>query len=217
MQIFWEITGYYERLADDGRTITKTSLANLLTDLRAIATDQKRHHLPAVHQSFGLNFLPVNAMTHLMQLTSGLSPLLSDQTLHPLVQNPSDLTSQQFRCRFVSTQLTRNFVNNLEYDDPQIPSNFGDRCAGTYQLLLKNVSDPIIQNAQTEAVNNLSQFMQNHRLEVLNFALRSKNPELFAIPLDKDCIAWIHPSELHQSLQQALKILRHPSENVAVS
>jgi phosphatidylserine/phosphatidylglycerophosphate/cardiolipin synthase-like enzyme len=217
MQIFWEITGYYERLADDGRIITKTSLANLLTDLRAIATDQKRHHLPAVHQSFGLNFLPVNAITHLMQLTSGLSPLLSDQILHPLVQNPSDLTSQQFRCRFVSTQLTRNFVNNLEYDDPQIPSNFGDRCAGTYQLLLKNASDPIIQNAQTEAVNNLSQFMQNHHLEVLNFALRSKNPELFAIPLDKDCIAWIHPSELHQSLQQALKILRHPSENVAVS
>jgi hypothetical protein len=219
MQIFWEVTGYYERLADDGRTITKTSLANLLTDLQAIATDQKRYHLPAVHQSFGLNFLPINAMTHLMQQTTGRSPLLADQTLRPFIQNPGDLKSQQFQYRFVSTQLSKNFAKNLESDDPQIPNDFGDRCVGTYQyeLPLKNVSNSIIQNAQTEAVNNLRQIIQNHRLEVLNLALRGKNPELFAIPLDNDCTAWVQPTELHQALQQALKILRHQFENIAVS
>ena len=65
MQIFWEVTGYYERLADDGRTVAQTSLANLLTDCRAIATDQKRYHLPAVHQSFGLNFLPERGTSEL--------------------------------------------------------------------------------------------------------------------------------------------------------
>jgi len=102
MQIFWEITGYYERLAGDGRTVTKTSLANLLTDLRAISTDQKRYHLPAVHQSFGLNFLPINAVTHLIQQTSGRVPLLADQTLRPFIQNSSELTSQQFKYRFVT-------------------------------------------------------------------------------------------------------------------
>jgi len=219
MQIFWEVIGYYERLADDGQTITKTSLANLFTDFRAIATDQKRYHLPAVHQSFGLNFLPVNAVTHLMQQSLGRSPLLADQTLRPFLQNLNDLRSQQFQYRFVSTHLTKNFAKKLEFDDPQIPRDFGDRCVGTYQyqLPLKNVSNPIIQNAQTEAVNNLRQFMQNHRLEVLNFALRSKNPELFAIPLDNDCTAWVQPTELPQTLQQALKILRHQSQNVAVS
>lgn len=215
MQIFWEITGYYERLAGDGRTVTKTSLANLLTDLRAISTDQKRYHLPAVHQSFGLNFLPINAVTHLIQQTSGRVPLLADQTLRPFIQNSSELTSQQFKYRFVSTQLTRNFAKNLEYDDPQIPSNFGDRYEGTYQyeIPLKNVSNPTIQNIQTEAINNLRQFIQNHPLKALNLVLRSKNPELFAIPLPNNCTAWLQPNELHQALQRAIHILRSESEN----
>jgi hypothetical protein len=214
MQIIWEVAGYYERLADDGQTITKTSLANLLTDLRAIATDQKRYHLPAVHQSFGLNFLPVNAMTHLMQQTSGRSPLLAEQTLRPFIQNPSELTSQQFQYRFVSTKLTSNFAKNLEPDDPQIPSNFGDQCEGTYQVLLKNISNPIIQKVQAEAVNNLHQFIKTQTVELLNLALRSKNPELFAIPLPNDCMAWLQLNELHQALQRAIHILRNESENI---
>lgn len=209
MQIFWEVTGYYERLADDGRTVAQTSLANLLTDCRAIATDQKRYHLPAVHQSFGLNFLPINAVTHLMQQTSGRIPLLADQTLRPLLQNPNSLGSQQFLYRFVNTQLT----SNLEPDDPQIPNDFGDRCEGTYQILLKDVSNPVIQNVRTEAINNLRQFRQNHPLEVLNLALRSNNPELFAIPLPNDCTAWLQPKELDQALQRAIYILRNESEN----
>lgn len=215
MQIFWEITGYYERLADDGQAVAKTSLVNLFEDFRAIATDQKRYYLPAVHKSFGLDFLPVNAVTHLMQQTLGRSPLLADQTLRPFIKNSSELTSQQFKYRFVSTQLTTNFAKNLEPDDPQIPSNFGDRCAGTYQYLLplKNISDPIIQNTQIEADRNLREFMQNHRLEVLNLALRSKNPELFAIPLPNDCTVWLQPNELHQSLQRAIHTLRNESEN----
>ena len=214
MQIFWEVTGYYERLADDRQTVSKTSLANLLTDLRAIATDQKRYHLPAVHQSFGLNFLPVNAVTHLMQQTSGRSPLLADQTLRPFIQNPSELTSQQFQYRFVSTKLTSNFAKNLEPDDPQIPSNFGDRCVGTYQLPLKNISNPIIQKVQAEAAKHLHQFMQTRPLEVLNLALRSKNPELFAIPLPNDCTAWVQSTELHQALQQSIKILRNSTKTI---
>lgn len=219
MQIFWEVMGYYERFADDGKTVTKTSLTNLLNDFHAIATDQKSYHLPTVHQSFGLNFLPVNAITHLMQQTSGRSPLLADQTLRPLVQNPIDLKPQQFRYRFVSTQLTRNFAKNLEYDDPQIPSNCDDHCAGTYQyeLPLKNVSNLIIQNVQTEAINNLRQFMQNCRLEVINLALCSKNFELFAIPLDNDCTAWVQYSELNETLQQAIKLLRNQTENIVLS
>ena len=211
MQIFWEVIGYYERLADDGRTITKTSLANLLTDLRAIATAQKRYHLPAVHQSFGLKFLPINAMTHLMQQTTGRSPLLADQTLRPLVQNSSDLTSQQFQYSFVSTQLTE--PRNLEPDDPQIPSDFGDRCEGTYQVLLKNISNPIIQKLQVEAVNNLRQFIKTQAVELLDLALRSKTPEIFAIPLPNDCTAWLQLNELHQALQRAIYILRNKSES----
>ena len=213
MQIFWEVTGYYERLADDGQTIAKTSLANLLTDLRAIATDQKRYHLPSVHQSFGLNFLPVNAMTHLMQQTSGRSPLLADQTLRPFIQNPSDLKSQQFQYRFVSNQPTRNFTKKLASDDPQIPSDFGDRCEGTYQVLLRKTSNSIIQKVQAEAVTNLNQFIKTEPVAVINLALRSRNPELFAIPLPNDCTAWIQPIELHRALQRTIHILRNESTN----
>jgi hypothetical protein len=211
MQIFWEVIGYYERLADDGNTFPRISLANLLTDIQAIATDQKRYHIPAVHKSFGLNFLPVNAVTHLMQQTAGRSPLLADHTLRPLVQNSSDLTSQQFQYSFVSTQLTE--PRDLEPDDPQIPSDFGDRCEGTYQVLLKNISNPIIQKVQAEAVNNLRQFIKTQTVELLNLALRSKNPELFAILLPNDCMAWLQLNELHQALQRAIHILRNESEN----
>lgn len=214
MQIFWEVTGDYERLAAEGTTVSKTSLANLFTDLRAIATDQKRYHLPAVHQSFGLDFLPVNAVTHLMQQTSGRSPLLADQTLRPFIQNSSELTSRQFRYRFVSTQLEPDDFT-LEPDDPQIPRDFGDRCSGTYQYKfpLKTVSNSIIQNAKTEAVNNLRQFIKTQTVELLNLALRSKNPEQFAIPLPNDCTAWLQPHELHQALQRAIHILRNEFEN----
>jgi hypothetical protein len=213
MQIFWEVTGYYERLTDGAKTVSKTSLANLFTDLRAIATEQKRYHLPAVHQSFGLNFLPVNAVTHLMQQTSGRSPLLADQTLRPFIQNPSDLKSQQFQYRFVSNQPTRNFTEKLESDDPQIPSDFGDRCEGTYQVLLRKTSNSIIQKVQAEAVTNLNQFIKTEPVAVINLALRSRNPELFAIPLPNDCTAWIQPIELHRALQRTIHILRNESTN----
>jgi len=213
MQIFWEVTGYYERLAAEGTTVSQTSLANLFTDLRAIATDQKCYHLPAVHQSFGLNFLPVNTVTHLMQQTLGRSPLLADQTLRPFLQNPNDLRSQQFKYRFVSTHLTNNFTKKLEFDDPQIPRDFGDRCEGTYQIPLKNVSNPVIQNIRTEAINNLRGFIQTQTILVINLALRSNNSELFAVPLPNDCTAWVQLNELHEALQQAIRILRRESEN----
>ena len=213
MQIFWEITGHYECLADNGKPAA-TSLANLLTDLRAISTDQRRYHLPAVHQSFGLNFLPVNAVTHLMQQTSGRSPLLANQTLRPFIQNRNDLASQQFQYRFVSKSLNGNFVKNLEPDDPQIPQGFGDRCEGTYQVLLENSSDPIIQKVEAEAAENLRQLVQNCPLEVLNLALHSKDPELLSIPLSDNCTAWIQPTELPQALQEASKILRDQSGNI---
>jgi phosphatidylserine/phosphatidylglycerophosphate/cardiolipin synthase-like enzyme len=213
MQIFWEVKGYYERLTDGEKTVSKTSLANLFTDLRAIATDQKRYHLPAVHQSFGLNFLPVNAVIHLMQKTSGRSPLLADQTLRPFIQNPSDLKSQQFQYRFVSTQLSKNFAKNLESDDPQVPNDFGDRCAGTYQILLKNTPNSIIQKVQAEAVTNLNQFIKTEPLAVINLAFRSRNPELFAIPLPNNCTAWIQTIELHRALQRTIHILRNKSTN----
>ena len=209
MQIFWEVTGYYERLSAEGTTVSKTSLANLFTDFRAIATDQKRYHLPAVHQSFGLNFLPVNTVTHLMQQTLGRSPLLADQTLRPFLQNPNDLRSQQFQYRFVSTQLTQR----LEPDDPQIPRDFGDRCEGTYQIPLKNVSNPVIQNIRTEAINNLRGFIQTQTILVINLALRSNNSELFAVPLPNDCTAWCKPTQLPQALQRSIHILRNESAN----
>jgi len=59
----------------------------------------------------------------------------------------------------------------------------------------------------------LRQFIQNHPLKALNLVLRSKNPELFAIPLPNNCTAWLQPNELHQALQRAIHILRSESEN----
>jgi len=217
MQIIWEITGYYERLTNDRETVLPTSLENLFTDFRAIATHQKRHHLPAVHQSFGLDFLPVNSVTHLMQQTLGRSPLLADQTLRPFIQNPSNLTSQQFRYQFITTQLSKNFAINLASDDSQIPQDFGDRYTGIYSIELKNTSSSTIQSIRTEAKNSLIQFVRDEQIEVINLALRSQNTELFSIPLAKSCTAWIKLTELHQNLQQAIKILRNKLDNIAIT
>ena len=211
MQIIWELTGYYERLTDDGKTLPQTSLTDLLTNFRAIATHQKRHHLPAVHQSFGLNFLPVNSVTHLMQQSSGRSALLADQTLRPFVQDINNLTSHQFCYRFVTTRLSKNSVINLKPDDPQIPQDFGDRAEETYLFELKNASSPI----RIEAKNYLIQRIQENQLEVIHLAIRSQNSALFAIPLPKNYTAWIKTTELSQNLQQAIKILSNKSPSIA--
>jgi len=209
MKIIWEVEGRYERLNEGNQQTQKTSLTSFVNDFHAIATHQKHHYLPAVHQSFGLDFLPVNAVMHLMQQASGRSPLLTDQMLRPHLQSPDELALRNFRYRFVTTKLPQNFAINLQFDDPQLPQDLGDLCQGTYQIELRNSSNPILQAIQTEAKNNLVEFVKHHQLQVINHALRSQNFELFPIPLRSNCTAWIKPTELDQTLQKTIRILRN--------
>ena len=217
MYIVWEVAGYYERFADEGEALSQTSLVSLFTDLRVIATQQKRHSLSTFHQSFGLNFLPVNTLTHLIHKTSRRSPLLAEQTLYPQIQNPESLLSQKLQCRFVTTQLIENFAINLKHDDVEIPDNFIDRYVSSYRIKLGDVSNALTQDIQIHAINELEQFVKNHPVEVLNFALSSINPKLFSIPLSNGFIAWLDLNDLEASLQQALQILRNTEETALLS
>lgn len=217
MQIICELIGYYECLANDGKSAPQTSLINLLTDLHAIATHQHRHYLPAVHQSFGLNFLPINTLTHLMQQTSRRSPLIAEKTLRPLIQASSNLESHQFQFRFVSTEPIKNFIINLAPDDPQIPLDFGESFAGVYYIELDNISDPLIQDIQAEAVAEVNQFIETNPYEILNLSFSSINLELISVPLTNNSIVRLHLSELPQFLQQAIRALRNGTEAVPLT
>lgn len=218
VKIIWEVMGYYERVLEDSTAIAQTSVSDLLTDLRTIATYHKQHHLPQVHQSFGLGFLPINTIPDLIQQTSGCSPILTDQVLRPVVRDPNQLKPQRFRYQFVTTGLDKNFKIQIKPEDDQIPRNFVyHRCDGSYEIELSKIKNPIIETIKNEAIDHLRQLIKNQPIEVINFALTSKTPDIFTISLPNDCTAWIKTNKLNKSFQQAIEILRNQTENDASS
>ena len=168
MKIIWKLTGYYEWITQDGNSnlaIQNSSLADLLTDLQAIATQQKQYQIATIHQSFGLGFLPKHTLTYLLQYNSARSPLMNERTLCPLLQNPkdSDLVSntKRFSCQFTTTQLPQNFRLPLSFDDSQIPvRNTGDRAMGTYRITIENQPNQRLQTTRNQAIQELQQFIK---------------------------------------------------------
>jgi len=212
VEIIWEVTGYYDRLADNGEVVAQTSLSNLVTNLRAIATYQKRHFLPTIHQSFGLSFLPDRSLAPLMRQVSGYSSLIANDILCPLVKNIENLRSQQFIYRFTTTHLSQNFRISLDSEDRQIPFKSFDhrnRCQGSYEIKLSPDSrNSFIQNIYTEAIQNLNQFIRNNQIQVIHQVLFSRDSSLFSISLPQNCTAWIQFQQLPQIFQRSISILR---------
>ena len=223
MKIIWKVTGYYEWIPQGGNSTStreKTNLADLLTDLQAIATQQKQYQIATIHQSFGLGFLPKHTLTHLLQYNSVRSslrsPLMNERTLCPLLQNPadSDFASkvQRFSCQFTTTQLPQNFKFPLSFDDPQIPSrNTGDQAMDTYRITIENQPNQRLQSIRNQAIQELQQFIKTRYLDFLHIALKPLSSDFsISLPLSNNCTALVQLRELPTDLQQAIKYLRKP-------
>ncbi|MBD2152461.1 hypothetical protein H6F44_20405 [Pseudanabaena sp. FACHB-1277] len=223
MKIIWKVTGYYEWIPQDGNSnlaAQNSSLADLLTDLQAIATQQKQYQIATIHQSFGLSFLPKHTLTHLLQYNSARSPLrlplMNERTLCPLLQNPTnsdfDSNVQRFSCQFTTTQLPQNFRLPLSFDDPQIPvRNTGDRAIDTYRITIENPTNQRLQTIKNEAIQELKQFIQTRHLDFLHIALKTLSSDFsISLPLSNNCTALVQLRELPTDLQQAIKYLQKP-------
>ncbi len=223
MKIIWKLTGFYEwipQCENSNFTKEQSNLADLLTDLQAIATQQKQYQIATIHQSFGLGFLPKHTLTHLLQYNSARSPLrsplMNERTLCPLLQNHvnSDLDSNtpRFSCQFTTNQLPQNFRLPLSFDDPQIPArNTGDRAMGTYRITIENQRNQQLQNIKNQAIQELQQFIKTRYLDFLHIALKTLSSDFsISLPLSNNCTALVQLRELSTDLQQAIKYLRKP-------
>ncbi len=219
MKIIWKLTGYYEWIPQDGNSNLakqQSNLADLLTDLQAIATQQKQYQISSVHRKFGLSFLPEHTVTHLFRYNSnqsGLtSSLMNERTLYPLLQETVDLKPTKFSCQFATRELSQNFRFPLSFDDPQIPvRNTGDRIEGTYRITITNQPNQRLQNVRNQAIQEVQQFIKTRYLEFLRIALRNVDPDSsISLSLSNDCTALIEIHELSINLQQAIKYFHKP-------
>lgn len=222
MKIVWKLTGYYEWLTqneDSANVQQSTSLGDLLTDLQAIATQQKQHQISSLHQSFGLNFLPDHTLTHLFRYNlNHSSSLMNERTLYPLPQEIIDLQTTRFSCQFVSTKLAQNFRIPLTFDDLQIPvKDKGDQIEGTYRITIENQSR--LQNIKNQAFQELQRFIQTNPLGFLHYALNTLNSNDLTINsndltinLSNDCTAILLITELSVDFQQAIRFLKNISK-----
>ncbi|MCM1982029.1 phospholipase D-like domain-containing protein [Lyngbya confervoides] len=216
MKISLDITGYYERFTNSGDILQKTSLKSLLRDLHQIASDNRRYCLSSVHQSFGLNFLSMDSLTHLMRHYSDEALLMTDYLLRPLIKDSGGPVSRKFSYRFIPNEWN-NFVIDLVPDDPQIPIFISDRQEGNYQLLLEENLGTPVRTYRLEAIRNLEELFHKHPEKVLRLALRSLNLEEFPIDLPNNCTAWLSVSDLPSNLRQDINQIKNQEESPSLS
>lgn len=221
VKIILEVMGYYERFLEDGTEIPRTSLDSLIHDLRVISTHQKYYHIGTVQKLFGLDFLPIQAVTDLIQKASEQSPLLTDQMLRPLVKKSQNFNLNRFSYRFVTQNLEpKNFRIPLDDQNPTIPENFShyDRHPGVYKLdLEKYAKSSTLQAIRNESIHNLEQFIHNKTSDFIEIFLNGATQNQVSIPLPKNCTAIMDIDELEPTLRSALNVLQGQADDKAAS
>jgi phosphatidylserine/phosphatidylglycerophosphate/cardiolipin synthase-like enzyme len=213
MKLQIQLSGTFHRLLLTGTESISISLGDLMREVQALATQNRRRTPQLLRQSFGLDFIPESVLINLCKQANGIiqdHELYQVPSLKLLQPLHSQLNNQNINTYFY--QFTSKEVNlQLTPDDPQIPIFTGNisEQTGIYNLTLEKPNYPGLDNDYAQTIwNNSRDYWENlTNIEKIKYALQSRDLNNFYINYQQIKI-WLSIQELPLELRSAITFLR---------
>jgi phosphatidylserine/phosphatidylglycerophosphate/cardiolipin synthase-like enzyme len=213
MKLQIQLSGTFHRLLLTGTESISISLGDLMREVQAVATQNRRRTPQLLRQSFGLDFIPESVLINLCKQANGIiqdHELYQVPSLKLLQPLHSQLNNQNINTYFY--QFTSKEVNlQLTPDDPQIPIFTGNisEQTGIYNLTLEKPNYPGLDNDYAQTIwNNSRDYWENlTNIEKIKYALQSRDLNNFYINYQQIKI-WLSIQELPLELRSAITFLR---------
>ncbi|MBA3924022.1 MAG: hypothetical protein H0X31_20925, partial [Nostocaceae cyanobacterium] len=216
MKVQCRLQGEFHRLPLNATDTIPVSLADLINEVQAVATQHRRRSPDLLRQSFGLDFLPKSVLIKLLQQSQGVSreselyQIPSLQLLHPITSNLTSQVANTYRYQFVCPEGTFN----LTPDNPQIPF-FSSRHleqSGFYTVELSQPDYPGLSNEVAKNIwqHALEQWQALTENQIINLALTSLDLNNFSLINHHEYYTknWISLQELPLYLRETISFLR---------
>jgi hypothetical protein len=213
MKLQIQLSGTFHRLLFTGTESISISLGDLMREVQAVATQNRRRTPQLLRQSFGLDFIPESVLINLCKQANGIiqdHELYQVPSLKLLQPLHSQLNNQNINTYFY--QFTSKEVNlQLTPDDPQIPIFTGNisEQTGIYNLTLEKPNYPGLDNDYDQTIwNNSRDYWENlTNIEKIKYALQYRDFNNFCINYQQIKI-WLSIQELPLELRSAIIFLR---------
>ncbi|MDD1413290.1 hypothetical protein MEN41_01105 [Dolichospermum sp. ST_con] len=166
MKLQIQLSGKFHSLLLTGTDKISVSLGDLMREVQAVATQNRRRTPQLLRQSFGLDFIPESVLINLCKQANDLtkeSELYQVPVLKLLQPIESQLNNQAVNT--YSYQFTSKEANlQLTADDPQIPifiSNISEQ-PGIYNLTIEKPNYPGLDHDYVQTIwNDSRDYWQN--------------------------------------------------------
>ncbi|MEB3883244.1 phospholipase D-like domain-containing protein [Lyngbya sp. CCY1209] len=218
MKVQCQLKGTFYRQSSTGEGVSSISLAELLREVQAVATQTQRRTPQLLRESFGLDFVPRSALIELLkqfhQVTdeTELYQLSGLQFLHPQVSQ--NLPEPQFYdYLFVSCDDEDGEVRfSLQPDDRQIPV-FPCQVSeqeGIYTLILTgdrhpSLSPQLSEKIWKEAIETWDNLEDSAKIDYFLTSISSDEAE---VTFSSQLSLTVQFAELPPPLQQAIQFLQ---------
>ncbi len=213
MKVQRQLQGTFHRIQLSGTDSIAVSLVDLIREVQALATQNRRRSPELLRQSFGLNFLPEPVLINLLQQAQGvlreseLYQVPSLQLLHPVKSSFQAQVANTYRYQFVSPEATLIIAP----DDSQLPFLTGNDSeqSGIYTVTLEQpnypgLSDEFAKNIWQQAINYWQILPENRQIHI---ALQSLDSNIFRL-ITPQLEIWISLADLSLDLRAAITFLR---------
>ncbi|NEU71861.1 hypothetical protein PI95_004550 [Hassallia byssoidea VB512170] len=211
MKVQCQLQGTFHRIQLSGTDSIAVSLVDLIREVQAVATQNRRRSPQLLRQSFGLNFLPEPVLINLLQAQGVIREseyqVPSLQLIHPIKSNLKSQVANTYRYQFTCPEATLI----LTPDDSQLPfwtANDSEK-SGIYTVTLEQpnypgLSDEFAQNIWQQAINSWQTLPENRKIHI---ALQSLDSNTFRL-ITSQLQIWISLPDLSLDLRAAITFLR---------
>ncbi|TVP62617.1 MAG: hypothetical protein EA343_10385 [Nodularia sp. (in: Bacteria)] len=218
MKLQIQLSGTFHRLLLSGTNTTPTSLDDLMREVQAVATQNRRRTPQLLRQSFGLDFIPETVLINLckqVQINVNQSELYQIPALKLLQPIKSQL-NHQIANTYDYEFTSREGNLKLTPDDPQIPiftKNISEE-SGIYSITIEQPNYPGLDNKFTQKIWKYSKDYWHDlpKVEKIKYVLSSRDINKFCINYQQVKI-WISIQELSLDLRTAITFLRLNQES----
>jgi phosphatidylserine/phosphatidylglycerophosphate/cardiolipin synthase-like enzyme len=216
MKIQARISGKFQRTKLTGTESQSVSLKEFITEIQAIATENRRRTPQLVRQSFGLNFLSESVLINLFKQAHGVnreSQLYQIKSLRLLAPTVSKLDADHVSTYSYTFSCDLGILE-LAPDDPQIPIWNPDvtEQEGYYLITLDKSHYPGLDSNILHVIWNYArQYWQNlPDIKKIHLALQSLNVNNFRVVVENKSglVLLISLEDLSLELSTAILFLR---------
>ncbi len=220
MKIQLQLQGRFCRTLVSGNESQPISLADLIREVQAVATQTHRRALPGLRQSFGLDFLPESVLINLLQQANGavreseLYQYSSLKLLYPVYSNSAH-RANTYRYEFACPEAT--FI--LTPDNPQLPNSWAGsdlEQVGNYNITLESPHHPDVfaNHIWQESINQWQRLPETEKIQIALQSLESNSFRLTSSPSPQIQV-WIEAEDLSLDLRAAITFLRLGGDDIS--